>query len=208
MKKVLFITVLFFSFMSLNAQEMHFGAKLSGTSTTWVASGDNASYWNDHNQGKINFEVGLVGELMLTDQFAIAPEFNYATSGDVYKTNTYGVESTTTYSTSYVQIPLMAKYYINDNLSLSAGPQLGFLMAADWTSVSTYNSVSSTDSDNFKDDMNPTELALNLGVGYKMDNGLFFNIRYSKGMSELYKQESNTTYKSAAFKFGVGFFFN
>lgn len=204
MKKLLFITTLFLGIISLKAQESHFGAKLTGSFTNFRATGDDASNWNDNTKGKINLEIGLVSEFMLSDQFALAPELNYAGEGDVYEV--FGLKDT--FFTSYLQIPVMAKYYLNDNFSLNFGPQVGFLMSAESEAELTINGQTSKDSQDLKDHFNSTEFGLNMGAGYKLDNGLFFDFRYSLGLSKLLKNDDPGNLKSSALKFGVGYFFN
>ncbi len=203
MKKLLFLALVALTTFNLTAQETHFGAKLTGSFTSFKASGNFASTWNDNSKGKINLEIGLVGEFMLSDQFALATELNYAGEGDVFETS--GLK--TTIFTSYVQVPVMAKYYVNDNISLNFGPQIGFLMSADSESELTLNGNTSTDSEDIKDQFNSTEFGLNVGAGYKFDNGLFLDLRYTAGLSKLLKDDSTGNLKSSGIKFGIGYFF-
>ena len=204
MKKLLLIATLFLGIISLKAQESHFGAKLTGSFTSFRASGNDASNWNDNTKGKINLEIGLVGEFMLSDKFALAPELNYAGEGDVYEVS--GLKATI--FTSYLQIPVMAKYYLNDNFSLNFGPQVGFLMSAESESTLTINGQTNTDSQDLKDKFNSTEFGFNMGAGYKLDNGLFFDFRYSLGLSKLLKNDDAGNLKSDGIKLGIGYFFN
>ena len=208
MKKTLLITILFLGMMNLQAQESHFGARLAGSFSTFKATGDGASQWNDNSEGKPNIELGVVGEFMLSDQFAIAPELNYAGAGDIAKYSSNGFKSEIKFFTSYIQVPVMAKYYINDNFNLNFGPQIGFLMSADAEVTLTYNGETNSKTESIKDEFNSTEFALNMGAGYKFENGLFFDFRYSLGMSDLLKDSDAGNLKSSAIKFGVGYFFN
>ena len=208
MKKLLLFSLLFLGMINLKAQETHFGAKLAGSFSTIKASGDIASFWNDNSKGKLNFELGLVGELMLTEQFALATEFNYAESGDVANVTIEGFKSEVKLLTSYIQVPVMARYYVNENINLNFGPQIGFLLSARDETKITLNGQTETDSDDLKDDVNSTELGLIIGGGYKFNNGLFLDIRYNLGLSELFKEGEDGNFKSRALKFGIGYYFN
>jgi hypothetical protein len=198
MKKLFFIAVLVISMTSLKAQSTHFGAKLGVNSTTMSISGDSAEM-EKYSDGKYGLSVGLVGDFMLSEQFAVSGEINYAMAGDVFSLD----DAKITYYLSYIQIPVMAKYFINESFYLNAGPQIGFLMSAD--GEAEYNG--STDSQDVKDEFESTDFGLNIGAGYKFDNGLFLDLRYSAGLSDIVKEEE-TTAKNNGFLFSVGYFFN
>ena len=198
MKKLLFITVLLMSAIGLRAQESHFGVRLGGNFTTFSISGDDSDLAK-YSKGKPGLSIGLVGEFMLSDQFGIAPELNYATAGDVFKIG----DVNATFFLSYIQIPVMAKYYISESFYLNAGPQIGFLMSADREIKFEGNS----DSEDIKEEFESTDFGLNVGAGYKLDNGLFFDLRYTAGMSDVFK-DKDATIKNNAVMFSVGYFFN
>ncbi len=208
MKKTLLITALFLGMMSLKAQEAHFGIRAAGSFTKYKASGNGASGYNDFSKGKMNFEIGAVGEFLLNDQFAIAPELNYAGSGDKLELIDGDLKDVKILSTAYIQIPVMVKYYLNDNLSLNFGPQIGMLMSAQGTSKITIDGDTETVTENIKNEYNSNEFGFNLGGSFKMDNGLFIDVRYFMGMSNLDKYSHDSSLKSSGIKFGVGYYFN
>ena len=77
---------------------------------------------------------------------------------------------TGTIKLSYLNIPLMAKYYVAEGFSLEAGPQIGFLLSA----KDDYNDWRYGE-DDIKEDVKGTDFGVNLGVGYKMESGLNFS---------------------------------
>ena len=93
----------------------------------------------------------------------------------------------------YINIPLMAKLYLTDGLSIEAGPQIGFLISAkdEFDDVTTTNvsgdSTTETDSgtDDIKDIVNGIDFGANLGLGYRLENGLLFGARYNLGLSNI-----------------------
>lgn len=208
MKKTLLFTILFLGMMTLQAQDIHFGARAAGNFTNFTASGDDASDFNDISKGKTNFELGFFAEFMVSDNFAIAPELNYATSGNVWEDKDGDFKFKSTISTSYIQLPIMFKYYVNENISLNFGTQIGFLSSAQSTTEVTYNGETETDVNDVKENFNSNESGINLGGSYKMENGLFFDFRYFIGTSELLTGTTDSNIKSSAIKFGVGYFFN
>ena len=214
MKKTLFIAVLFLGMISLKAQEMHFGARgaLSITKIKFIdVDGDSdwEDEYNNHSKGKMNFEIGVFGEYMFNDQFAIAPELNYAGAGDRWEGKNGDGPWTRTYSLTYLQVPVMLKYYINENISINAGPQLSFLMSAkeDYEQGDFSRTIDLIEDKEIK----TSDFGLNIGGSYKMESGLFFDIRYYMGLSGLEPDPDDAKYhdlKNRGIKFGVGYYFN
>jgi len=196
--------------MSSKAQEAQFGARVAVSFTNLRAvavdsdADDYVSKINNRSKSKTNFEIGAFAEFMLNDQIAIAPEFNYAGAGNYAEGKDMDGKWTYTSSLSYIQIPVMIKYYFNENISINAGPQLGFLLSA----TDLYEQGTYSDSDLVKDDLNSTDFGLNIGGSYKMENGLFFDLRYYMGLSGTRKNAKYIDYKNTGLKFGVGYYFN
>jgi hypothetical protein len=104
----------------------------------------------------------------------------------------------------------MAKFYIIEGLSVEAGPQVGFLMSAKLKGEETDSfggdPVTLEFDEDFKDYIKGTDFAFNVGAGYKLDGGLFFNARYSLGISNI-SEDDNSDAKNGVFQFSVGYFF-
>jgi len=218
MKKLLFIAVLLMSTMGLRAQESHFGVKLglnrNAFNLTYDSSASTIS--PDDYKGKMGFEVGVISEFKLSDKFAVAPELLYASIGDHYEVSkeTSGVKVEASGNTflNYIQIPVMGRYYINDAFSLEFGPQIGILLSAEseYETKITYGGNTNTDSGNVKDykkEIESTDFGFNLGTGYKLENGMFFNLRYTIGLSDIAK-DKDLIIKNNTFRLGIGYFFN
>ena len=210
MKKLLFITVLFLGMINLKAQDMHFGARVAVSFTNLRAvalksdANDFVAEQNKAFKSLTNFELGAFAEFMLSDQIAIAPELNYAGAGSDLSGHDGDGDYTGNVSLTYIQIPVMIKYYVNENISINAGPQIGFLGSA--TAFFEQGDYSKTY--DMKDEYNSTDLGLNIGGSYKMENGLFFDLRYYLGMSGLQKNAEYSNLKNTGLKFGVGYYFN
>ena len=218
MKKLLFIAVLLMSTLGLRAQESHFGVKLGLNRNAFSLTYDEgvSAISPDDYKGKMGFEAGLISEFKLSDKFAVAPELLYASIGDHYEFSkeVSGVkyEGSGSVFLNYIQIPVMARYYINDAFSLEFGPQIGILLSAEseYETKVTYAGTTTTDSgkvDDYKKDVESTEFGLNLGTGYKLENGLFFNFRYTIGLSDIAK-DKNAVIKNNTLRLGIGYFFN
>ncbi len=206
MKKLLLLTMLIVG-LNLTAQENHFGIKLNIGQNTFAYKNVEGS---QYSTGKIGLGIGFMGEFMINDQFAIAPEINYTMAGDNYEGEESGIKFKSTIYLSYLKIPLLARYYINENFSIEAGPYLGMLLTADRDYSITYDGNTDRDSKSIKDVFNDTDFGLNFGLGYKMENGLFINARYSYGLSIINVLEDSNDkqeVRNAAINIGIGYFF-
>jgi len=70
-------------------------------------------------------------------------------------------------SLDYLNLLLLAKYYVTKGLSLEAGPQIGLFLSAD------------NEGRDAKDTLNSVDFGVNFGVGYKWDNGLNLGFLYN-----------------------------
>ena len=101
-------------------------------------------------------------------------------------TDSYEVKQTL----NYVNVPIALKYEIFDGFTLQAGPQVGFLVSANakvegTTTVEGFGSESiDTEVDN-KDDFKSIDFSAFGGVGYELPMGLFFQARYTAGISSV-----------------------
>nr|AOE10401.1 hypothetical protein [uncultured bacterium] len=184
MKKLFTITMALIAF-TVSAQNVTFGAKagLNFASMT----GDEA----DGLDGRTAFHLGVTAEIELSDSFSIQPELLYSGQG-------FTADNDVTGKVDYINIPVMAKFYVGDGFSLEAGPQIGFLASA--------KSEAGGESIDIKDALKSTDFALNLGAGYKLDSGLNFGLRYSIGLTDVPDGDSNG-FKHSVLQLSVGFNF-
>ena len=183
MKKFLLLAVVtVLGFANVNAQEIKFGAK----------GGLNfASVTGDNTKGidvVTSFNFGVVSEIPVSEKFSFQPELMYSGQGYSFNDNTIEL--------SYLNIPLMGKYYLTKGLSVEAGPQVGFLLAA------------KNEKTNVKDSFNTFDFGVNFGLGYKLDNGLNFGVRYNMGLTDINNVDnSSAKNKNSVFQVSVGYFF-
>ena len=96
----------------------------------------------------------------------------------------------------------MAKYYVIDDLSIEAGLQIGFLIKSE---AKNQNNIVIRDS---KDHFKPIDYGINLGLGYKLEEGFNFAMRYNFGFSNIHDLEnSDAEWKNRVFQFSVGYSF-
>ncbi len=191
MKKLfLFAAVAVFGFTSVNAQEVTFGAK-AGLNMASISGDDTSDL-----KAKTSFHVGAVAEIAISDEFSVQPELLYSAQG------AKADEGDGELKLTYINLPIMAKYYVAEGFSIEAGPQVGFLMSADESD--------GDNDDDIKDVTSGIDFGANFGVGYKMESGLNFAARYNVGLGNIWDFEGSDDYKNtnSVIQVSVGYFFN
>ncbi len=195
MKKLfLSAAVAVFSFASLSAQDISFGVK-GGVNFANIAGDFGAGDLYDDNDTKmkVGFHIGGLAEIMLSEKFALQPELLFSMQGakseydydDGFDSESFESKI----NLSYINLPIMAKFYPIENLAIEMGPQVGFLVSAKSDYESTYTTggvtVSESGDDDVKDQYKGIDFGLNFGASYKLDSGLFFSARYNLGLTKV-----------------------
>lgn len=196
MKRITLLLVTVFTFGFVNAQdkkEMSFGVK-GGLN---VASISNIDEDGVNKDPLIGFHIGFLGEFMISDQFAIQPELLYSTQG--VKANFDGEKAD--FKLDYINIPVMAKYYVADAFSLELGPQIGFLVSADAEAGGV--------SVDIKDELKSVDVSLGFGASYIFAEKFMLGARYNLGLTQVQEEVSpgDSEWKNSVFQISVGYKF-
>ncbi len=195
MKKIILSMAFLIGLGMANAQDVKFGVK-GGLN---IANISNMQIEDVKLDSRMAYHLGVMAEVKLNNQFAIQPELLYSLQGASKE-----VEGTTaTIALDYINIPVMAKYFVIDGLSLEVGPQLGILI----TGESTIKGEEVDESGDIKKYVKSVDFGLNFGAGYTYNN---FNLglRYNLGLTDIRKgDEIKKTLKNGVFQLSVGYFF-
>ncbi|WP_405369649.1 porin family protein [Nonlabens sp. Asnod2-A12] len=181
MKKLLLSAVAAVFAMGVsNAQEIDFGAKV-GVNFAKL-QGDAV----EDLDGRTGINVGVTGEYMFNETFALQVEALYSQQG--LQSDEGGVEQKL--KLDYINVPVLAKFYIGESgFSVEAGPQIGFLVSDKYE----------VDGVNVDEDLNAETIDLSAGGGiaYKFKEGtslegLSANVRYMIGLNNVYKDNGDT----------------
>lgn len=153
----------------------------------------------DDSEMRIGFHVGAVAEIKFNDKFSIQPEVLYSTQGAKASTATPLGTIESEIKNDYINVPIMAKYYIVEGFSAELGPYVGFLMKSE----SEIGNFSGDSKDAFKS----VDFGLGVGLAYDMPMGFFVGARYNLGLSKANEDISagngNVTFQTDDLKNGV-----
>ena len=188
MKKVLLTVAAVMAFGLMNAQEVKYGAKAGLNMSNFGGDAENTDM-------KIGFQIGGFAEIKISDKFAVQPELLFSTQGakSEYSESEpgYSYSEESTVKLNYLNIPIMAKYYATEKFYVEAGPQIGFLMSAkedfDYSETFMGTTDSGSTSEDIKDGLNSTDFGLGLGLGYNITENVGAGLRYTAGLSNIYK---------------------
>ncbi|RLD69931.1 MAG: hypothetical protein DRI98_09300 [Bacteroidetes bacterium] len=176
----------------------------------------------EEGNNRAGFNFGLVNNIKLTEKFFLLPEFIALSPRGVQDIPTLstgipelddllGNPEFTDRKLNYIDIPLLIKYHITDRWSVSAGPQVSFLVSA----VDIYRSTPiegitlKTELD-IEEAFKTVDLAAVIDLTFVVSepvNGKGFNLfaRYGRGFIDILKENDGDPFHNSTFQFGATF---
>jgi hypothetical protein len=138
---------------------------------------------NDQN-ARLGLNVGVFGQILSTDAFALQLELLYSTKGSKAQ---YGgiVNQEIKYNLNYLDLPVLAVFKIGEIVELHAGGYAGYLLNAN---ISYSGLITGVDQIN-KDNLKSFDYGLSGGVGFNFGNAQV-GARYNYGLAELANSNS------------------
>ncbi|MFT3679769.1 MAG: porin family protein [Ferruginibacter sp.] len=196
----------------LSAQS--FGVQVGGNMASQSVKADESDV-SISLQSKTGFIIGVLTEVPIANSLNFRPELNFIQKGS--KLNVPGVVETKT-SLNYLEIPLNVTYNHpagTGHVFFGAGPSIGIGLSGKTTGKDLEENVelsSDVKFDGKKDanDDNAHLKRMDFGAsvfgGYKFANGLFANIGYAFGLSNISPEEGGS-FKNKGTFLKVGFIF-
>lgn len=165
MKKIFFtIAISFLVVSGLQAQgNFEFGVK-AGLNVSSLGGNDTYNY-----SAKPGFHAGVALDVPFGDKISIQPEVLISLQGS----GGFILEDLNFW---YLNLPIMGKYNIWDELHIEAGPQIGFLLS------NNLNGNSFGNGGTIFDETNGLDLGLGVGAGYRLNDNFYFQLRFSAGI--------------------------
>jgi hypothetical protein len=170
MKKLFFLTLALCTVLVTNAQKSkrEEGIKLG------IKGGLNvANLMGDVEDVAIRTSIhaGLVAEIIVSDKFSFQPELLYSGQGATDTSEAAG-----RIKLDYITLPVLGKFPIAKNLSIEAGPQVGFLVSGKKKTNISNDKIN---------DVKTIDFGLNAGLNYELMSGVFFQARYNLGLTDI-----------------------
>ena len=186
MKKIFMMAVMAVAALTANAQQE------AGTFSLQPKVGLNVTtLTGDGTKAKAGFTAGVEGMYQAAEKFGVSLGVMYSMQGakvkdvDGAKLN-YG----------YINIPILANYYVVKGLAIKAGIQPGFMTSA----KAKYDG----NSRDVKDSCKKFDFAIPVGVSYEIAN-VVIDARYNIGLTKTIKDTDKK--KNSVFHFTVGYKF-
>jgi Outer membrane protein beta-barrel domain len=155
-----------------------------------IKAGANISKFDDADADNLtSFHAGAFGLFKFT-KIGIQPEVLFSQQGSKIDDVQFGKGDL---KASYLAIPVMLKLYLIGGLNLQAGPQFGFLTAAEF------------DGNDAKDSFKNSDLSANVGLGWDLPFGLTVDARYNIGLSDIGDGPQAPDLKSRVIQVSVGY---
>ncbi|MEL1242337.1 porin family protein [Flavobacterium flavipallidum] len=146
MKKIILTVVAMCALSFANAQEAKFGLKAGVDFASMHHKFDGTTF----NESETGFYVGGFADITVSEKFHVQPELLYVSVKDL----------------DQIQVPVLAKIPVVEDLSLLAGPDFGFLLDAG-EGVKTFN------------------FGLDLGLSFELNEEFSLDGKYNFGLSNL-----------------------
>jgi len=180
-------TLIIVTGITANAQ-MYYGLKVGANFANF--SGDVSG-----NSIKPSMHFGAVVEIPLTDAFSVQPELLYSMQGYQIKEDV-----SLKYHYHYLTLPVMAKYFVTNEITLDFGPQLSYLIFAQ-SSDGEYEYTE------LKDETSKFDYGLALGASYEIDDGMNINLRYTYGFANIFDTDTNLKANNSVIQLSLGYKF-
>ncbi len=196
MKKLLLLFLCFIAVFCVNAQnESKFGVNVGFIFVPMAGELDFSKILS-------NTHSGIYVELALTEKLSIQPEiqvFRQEVESEIASVKT-------TKKKNHLYFPVMAKFYVAENLSVDAGGQLGFFL---WGEYKTEVDEEIEEGEIDRDELKAMDSGLAFGLTYKTDSGLRCSGRYNFGLANVFEdsESENSSFFRSVLQFSLGYSF-
>ena len=193
MKKIMMIAAMMVAVLSANAQNE------VGQVTLKPMVGLNLATLTglDDNKVRVGLAAGAEAEFGVAENFGITAGVLYSMQGTKWSEG----DETLTWKMDYINIPILANYYVTKGLAIKAGLQPAFKASAKAKASAGSNSISGD-----LEDVKGFALSIPFGVSYEYSS-FVLDARYNLGVTKAFKDSWNTDSKNSWFMISLGYKF-
>lgn len=140
---------------------------------------------------KTGFQAGVFAGIKFSDKIGIQADMLYSQQGAEFDGGEFDL--------TYINVPVVLKYYIIQGLNIQAGPQFGFVVD-DKISLDVFGDIGR------KAKAEDFDLSGVIGAGYDFPLGIRVDARYNFGLTDVSKQEGFEG-KNNVFSLALGYSF-
>lgn len=150
---------------------------------------------------RTTFHAGVFTEFPIAEIFSLQVETLYSGQGAQLEfEGTDGDKAEL--QLDYINVPVLAKFYLFKGFSLEAGPQFSFLLNDE---IDTNPNSNDSDAPTaLRDNLKTFEFGMAGGVTFQTDLGLFATARYIQGVTDI---AEDLNVQNAVFQIGLGYKF-
>lgn len=178
---------------------MVYTAKAQSSNITYgVKGGGNLSNISNIAQNeKISFHAGVFAEWNICDFFAIQPELIYSHQGASDKVGLIRYNT----NINYLNIPVLAKFYVLKGLSVDIGPQFGFVVDKK-ERIKVDGDMSKYAYD--LDGVDRFDLSIGVGASYNIKS-IILSAHYNFGLTDVFGEDIYDLNKNRVLQVSIGY---
>lgn len=179
-----------------NPREISFGVK-GGVNLANVVGKD----FNDRSS-RTSFHVGALAEFPIQEIFSIQVEALYSGQGFEYDFRGPTGDKAE-YQLDYINVPVLAKFYLSPAISIEVGPQFSFVVNEEFDSRPLDNS-GDVDLTGTPAEAETFDFGAAAGLTFQTPSGFFASARYNHGFTDIIKE---IDVQNSVFQIGLGYKF-
>lgn len=142
----------------------------------------------EDNNMLTSFNAGVYASLPITSFLSIQPEVLYSRKGAELVYDNAFAEGTTKFQLNYIEVPVLLKINLTENLNIHAGPYFAYLIDAQVKNNSD-GGVFDFEESYDNDDFNKFDMGLSGGIGFDFDS-FGIGARYNYGLTNVGKERT------------------
>lgn len=155
----------------------------------------------DSPDSRTSFHAGVFAEFPVAEIFSVQVEALYSGQGAQFDFEGSDGDKAEL-QLDYINVPVLAKFYLFKGFSVEAGPQFSFLLNDEIDLNPNSNGGDSPTP--FRDDLKTFEFGVAGGVTFQTDMGLFATARYIQGITDI---ADDVNVQNSVFQIGIGYKF-